>query len=69
MKRDAKPVSQARRAFLRNAAVCGGAAAACGAVPGAVAAAPDVVGETTPAKPKGYRLTRHVLDYYKSAAD
>ena len=68
MKRDSKPGSEARRAFLRNAATTGAAAAAVAAVPGAVIASPEAAGESSQDKAKGYRLTRHVLDYYKSAA-
>lgn len=57
-----------RRGFLRAA---GAAAVAAGAATGAqiAAAAPQVEVEATPepAESKGYRLTRHVADYYKSA--
>ena len=55
------------RKFLRNAAITGGAAAASVTAPGiALADAAEPEAEKTP--DEGYRLTQHVLDYYKSAA-
>jgi nitrous oxide reductase len=60
-------VSQSRRKFLRDAGIAGGAAAVAAGSPGVVLA--EDVKETAAQKPtEGYRLTKHVLDYYKSAA-
>lgn len=54
----------ARRNFLRTSAGTGLGAAVAASMPRAVAAAETPVTESE-AK-KGYRLTRHVLDYYKT---
>ena len=64
---DAKDVlDEQRRTFVKSSVLIGGVAAA-GAVPGAIAAT-----EQKPSAPesgqKGYQLTQHVIDYYKSAA-
>lgn len=59
-------VSQSRRRFLRDAGVSGGIAVAAAATPAVLAAEPL---DETPQKPaEGYRLTSHILAYYKSAA-
>lgn len=67
MKKAEQQVSQSRRRFLRDAGLSGGAIAAAAAAPGVV------LGETgqPPAEEaprEGYRLTQHILDYYKTAA-
>ena len=58
-----------RRRFLQGVAAAGGAAAVGAAVPGALAGdGNDAVqnpAETAPSK--GYRLTQHIVDYYKAA--
>jgi hypothetical protein len=60
-------VSKSRRSFLRDAGVGTGAAVAAAAAPGAALA--DAADPEPAEKPRrGYRLTRHILDYYKSAA-
>lgn len=66
--KDAKQqVSQSRRKFLREASAGGGIAAIAASAPGvALAEAQQADGEQRPQE--GYRLTRHILDYYKSAA-
>ncbi len=67
MKNRQQPRSEARRSFLRKAATGGGAVAVVTALPGtavATTAQPEL-----PDTPKGYRLTRHVLDYYKSVSE
>ena len=56
------PDSPSRRDFLRTAAI-GGSAAAVAALPVA-AEAGDVISD---APEEGYRLTPHIVDYYKSA--
>jgi hypothetical protein len=59
------PESQSRRSFLRTTGAAGTAAAAAATVPG-VALADTETAE--PKKPEGYRLTKHILAYYRSAA-
>ncbi len=67
MKDPMQQVSHSRRQFLRDAGVAGGAAAVAAGAPG-IALAEDS-GEVAEHKPaEGYRLTKHILDYYKSAA-
>ncbi|MEJ2308059.1 MAG: twin-arginine translocation signal domain-containing protein [Gammaproteobacteria bacterium] len=66
MKKQKEKVSHSRREFLRGTAVTGGAAAVVMAVPAAVRAQVETPEEEQ--KAEGYRLSRHVLDYYKSAA-
>ena len=69
MKKPTNPISESRRSFLRKAGASGGAAVVAAAAPAAaIAETPEA--EATTGKPaEGYRLTRHILDYYKSAAD
>lgn len=56
-----------RRKFLAGAASAAPAVAAVAMVPGAVSAAPSADAHA-PDEAKGYRLTSHILAYYKSAA-
>lgn len=66
MKNKIQPKNQERRAFIKKTTLAGAAVAATTvASTGAIA---QVSSETTE-KPvqKGYQLTSHVLDYYKSA--
>jgi len=67
MKNPKQQISQSRRKFLRDAGVSGGIAAVAATSPAIALAEPtqDEPGQ----KPKqGYRLTKHILDYYKTAA-
>ena len=67
MKHDKPQTSLSRRKFLRNAAISGGVAAASVTAPGiATAESTESAGEDQPQE--GYRLTQHIIDYYKSAA-
>jgi hypothetical protein len=68
MKNPKQQVSKSRRKFLRDAGISGGIAAVAASTPGvALAESPDSVAEDQ--KPEqGYRLTDHILAYYKSAA-
>lgn len=68
MKDPKQPTSESRRKFLRDAGVSGGLAAAAAAAPGVVAAAADEGNDGKDNTAKGYRLTQHILDYYKSAS-
>ena len=58
--------SSSRREFLKTGAAVGAGAAASALLPGAAAAAEAEAPATAEAK-KGYQLTQHVLDYYRSA--
>lgn len=60
-------VSQSRRKFMRDAAITGGVAAAAVTAPG-VAMAEATESPVNEKPDEGYRLTQHILDYYKSAA-
>jgi hypothetical protein len=62
-----QPQSEARRSFLRNAALTCTAAGVVTSLPGTALAAPEEA--ERPQAEKGYRLTRHVLDYYKSVSE
>ena len=67
MKDPKQQISQSRRKFLRDAGVSGGIAAAAATAPGMALA--EVNDDTAqPKADEGYRLTRHILAYYKSAA-
>jgi hypothetical protein len=66
VKNKSQPKDQQRREFIKKSAIVGaGVAATAVASTSAVAD----VGATSTAKPeqKGYQLSQHVLDYYKSA--
>ena len=56
-----------RREFLKTGAAIGAGAAASVLLPGTAAAEAGDDRETVGRKQKGYQLTRHVLDYYKTA--
>ena len=67
MKHEKPQTSLSRRKFMRDAAISGGVAAASVAAPGlATADTAEPAGDDHPKE--GYRLTQHILDYYKSAA-
>jgi len=68
MKQNDKHTNLSRRIFLRGTVLTSAGAAVATAVPGVAVAS---VAETEPevaGKQKGYRLTRHIVDYYKTAA-
>ena len=67
MKKPNQQVSQSRRKFLRDAGVTGGVAAVAVSTPGAALAEAGDSHEDRKTR-EGYRLTKHILDYYKSAA-
>ena len=65
MKNKSHPKDQERREFIKKSTLIGaGVAATAMASTNAVA---DVVSATKPTVQKGYQLTQHVADYYKSA--
>jgi anaerobic selenocysteine-containing dehydrogenase len=55
-----------RREFLKTGAAIGAGAAASALLPWPAAAEVEASQESA-GKKKGYQLTQHVLDYYKSA--
>jgi len=59
---------EGRREFLKGARLAGGAAVVAAASRGVVASEPESAPAPEPeAKPKGYRVTDHVQQYYKTA--
>jgi hypothetical protein len=66
VKTKSQPKDKARREFIKKSTLAGaGVAATTMASTRAIAAVDDEV-EQKPGQ-KGYQLTQHVLDYYKSA--
>jgi hypothetical protein len=64
-----KVCDQDRRRFLRDVATTAPAIAVAAAVPSQVAASVEPPVEGADKKQgKGYRVTQHVVDYYKTAA-
>lgn len=60
-------LDEKRREFIKKSTLVGAGVAASTVLPGAaIAAVPDEKAESK--KQKGYQLTSHVADYYKSAA-
>ncbi len=66
MKNKSQPSDQERREFIKKSTLVGAGVAATAMTSTAVIAD---AGDTATEKPgqKGYQLTPHVLDYYKSA--
>jgi hypothetical protein len=67
MKNPKQQVSQSRRKFLRDAGVSGGIAAVAATAPG-VTLAKNPQSDVDNKADEGYRLSEHILAYYKSAA-
>lgn len=67
MKKKTNDVDAKRRAFVKNSTLAGAGIVAGTALPGA-AMANVVEDNVEQSKQKGYQLTQHVIDYYKSAA-
>lgn len=66
MKKEQKQLPDAgRRDFLRGSATAGAGVAVAAAVPGIASAADDLQVDD---EKKGYRLTDHIIAYYKTAA-
>ena len=61
-----KASNQARRNFIKTSTLVG-AGVAASAVASTQAIADVATPDSDPAEQKGYQLTQHVLDYYKSA--
>ena len=66
MKTKSQPKDQARREFIKKSTLVGAGVAATTMASTRAIAAVDDGGEQKPGQ-KGYQLTQHVLDYYKSA--
>lgn len=70
--KQSKETDQQRRAFLRGAALTGAAMPVVASLPAiAQAESPDVTQEADTSdrrENKGYALTQHISDYYKSAS-
>ncbi len=65
MKKDKQLKDQDRREFIKKSTLIGAGVAASTLASAEVIAASDDTVE--PAEQKGYHVTRHILDYYKSA--
>ncbi|MCW8906796.1 MAG: formate dehydrogenase [Sedimenticola sp.] len=58
-----------RREFIRNSLAAGIGAASVMTAPGVAVASPESGdGEGSKSRQQGYRLSRHILDYYRTAA-
>jgi hypothetical protein len=58
-----------RRAFLKGVMLGGGAAAVALATGQVSAQTPETPAAVEPPEHKGYRLTPHIRDYYKTVAE
>jgi hypothetical protein len=68
VKKIKKDLDKQRREFIKKSTLVGAGLAATAVVPGAAIA--GVVDDKSEARPqKGYQLTPHVMEYYKSAAN
>ncbi|MCB1758263.1 MAG: transcriptional initiation protein Tat [Gammaproteobacteria bacterium] len=68
MKQDERQVDDKRRRFLGQAVAAGAGTVAAASLPGSALGAVETERQEGEKARQGYRLTRHVLDYYKSAA-
>ena len=68
MKKTKIELDKQRREFIKKSTLVGAGVAAAAVAPGAAMA--DVTPDKSDDKQqKGYQLTEHVIDYYKSAAN
>ena len=63
-----QPTESKRRDFLRGSIAAAAGVAATTAAGTSIAAVTDTDVGVEPEKKEGYRLTKHIADYYKSAA-
>ena len=68
MPKQSPTIAASRRDFLRSSVALSAGAAAVAVTGTTVAATTDLTPEAKSPEKKGYRLTRHVADYYKAAA-
>ena len=66
MKKSFVITDASRRNFIRGTAAIGVSSAVVAAVPTVAVSASPQTGDEQVAKNKGYRLTQHILDYYKT---
>lgn len=67
MKKIKKDHNKTRREFIKNSTLVGAGVVATAVLPG-TANASTSIDRPEDKKQKGYQLTEHVLEYYKSAA-
>ncbi len=67
MKKQKTDLNHDRRAFVKKSAMATVGVTAATVIPGA-ALASEAVPKPESKQQKGYQLTQHVVDYYKSAA-
>ena len=60
-------LNKTRREFIKNSTLVGAGVAATAILPGAAIASSEIE-KPVDKKHKGYQLTEHILEYYKSAA-
>ena len=63
-----QPADTQRRDFLRGSIATAAGIATAAATGTSIAAITDTGVSAEPEKKEGYRLTKHITDYYKSAA-
>ncbi len=68
MKKIKKDLDKSKREFIKNSTLVGAGLAAAAVAPGAAASSVSS-GKPEDKKQKGYQLTPHVIEYYKSAAN
>ncbi len=68
MKKITKDLDKQRREFIKNSTLIGAGVAAAAVAPGAAASSVSS-GKPEDKKQKGYQLTPHVIEYYKSTAN
>lgn len=66
MKKRLEITDASRRNFIRGTAAIGVSSAVVAAVPAIAVSASAQPGDEQVAKDKGYRVTQHILDYYKT---
>ena len=66
MKKIKKDLNKTRREFIKNSTLVGAGVVATTVLPGTAIASNSMAEPEE--KQKGYQLTEHVLEYYKSAA-
>jgi hypothetical protein len=60
-------LNKTRREFIKNSTLIGAGVAATAVLPGTAIASSEIE-KPEDKKQKGYQLTEHILEYYKSAA-
>ena len=63
---DKNHVSNSRRSFLRKSAIVGGGVAGSAGLSGQVLAESEALTPETDTE-EGYRMTKHIAEYYKTA--